>query len=62
MVSLSGPSHAEEITRRLPASVVAASGDLALARRVQQTFTTDRFRVYTNVDIPDDVAAQLDED
>ena len=30
---------------------MAASGDLALARRVQQTFTTDRFRVYTNVDI-----------
>ena len=51
VVSLSGPSHAEEITRRLPASVVAASGDLAVARRVQQTFTTDRFRVYTNVDI-----------
>jgi glycerol-3-phosphate dehydrogenase (NAD(P)+) len=51
VVSLSGPSHAEEITRRLPATVVAASGDLALARRVQQTFTTDRFRVYTNVDI-----------
>lgn len=51
VVSLSGPSHAEEITRRLPASVVAASGDLALARHVQQTFTTDRFRVYTNVDI-----------
>jgi len=51
VVSLSGPSHADEITRRLPASVVAASGDLALARRVQQTFTTDRFRVYTNIDI-----------
>ncbi len=51
VVSLSGPSHAEEITRRLPATVVAASGDLALARRVQQTFATDRFRVYTNVDI-----------
>ncbi len=51
VVSLSGPSHAEEISRRLPASVVAASGDLALARLVQQTFTTDRFRVYTNVDI-----------
>ena len=51
VVSLSGPSHAEEITRRLPATVVAASGDLALAKSVQQTFTTDRFRVYTNVDI-----------
>ncbi len=51
VVSLSGPSHAEEISRRLPASVVAASGDLALARSVQQRFSTDRFRVYTNPDI-----------
>jgi len=51
VVSLSGPSHAEEITRRLPATVVAASGDLPLARSVQQIFSTDRFRVYTNVDI-----------
>lgn len=51
VVSLSGPSHAEEISRRLPASVVAASGDLALAREVQRTFATDRFRVYTNIDI-----------
>lgn len=49
--SLSGPSHAEEITRRLPASVVAASDDLDLARRVQTLFSTDRFRVYTNSDL-----------
>jgi len=51
VVALSGPSHAEEIARRLPASVVAASGDLALAKQVQQMFNTDRFRVYTNPDI-----------
>jgi glycerol-3-phosphate dehydrogenase (NAD(P)+) len=51
VVVLSGPSHAEEISRRLPASVVAASGDLALAKQVQQMFSTDRFRVYTNLDI-----------
>jgi glycerol-3-phosphate dehydrogenase (NAD(P)+) len=49
--ALSGPSHAEEIARKLPASVVAASGDVALARRVQQMFSTDRFRVYTNQDL-----------
>lgn len=48
---LSGPSHAEEISRGLPASVVAASGDLRLARLVQQWFTTDRFRVYTSHDL-----------
>ncbi|MBW3541443.1 MAG: NAD(P)-dependent glycerol-3-phosphate dehydrogenase [Planctomycetes bacterium] len=51
VVALGGPSHAEEIARRLPASVVAASGDLDLARRVQELFTTERFRVYTNLDI-----------
>ena len=51
VVALIGPSHAEEISRRLPASVVAASGDLVLARRVQAMFTTDRFRVYTNLDL-----------
>ena len=51
VVALGGPSHAEEIARRLPATVVAASGDVALARQVQRMFSTDRFRVYTNVDI-----------
>ena len=51
VVALGGPSHAEEIARRLPASVVAASGDVALAHDVQQMFNTDRFRVYTNSDI-----------
>lgn len=51
VVALSGPSHAEEIARRLPASVVAASGDVALARHVQTMFSTDRFRVYTNADL-----------
>ena len=51
VVALSGPSHAEEISRRLPASVVAASGDLSLARQVQSLFSTDRFRVYTNLDL-----------
>jgi len=51
VVALGGPSHAEEIARRLPASVVAASEDLAVAKSVQQIFSTDRFRVYTNADL-----------
>ncbi|MBD3675027.1 MAG: NAD(P)-dependent glycerol-3-phosphate dehydrogenase [Planctomycetaceae bacterium] len=50
-ISLSGPSHAEEVARRLPASVVAACGDLSMARIVQERFNTDRFRVYTNSDL-----------
>lgn len=51
VVVLAGPSHAEEIARRLPASVVAASADHRLACQVQQVFSTDRFRVYTNEDV-----------
>jgi glycerol-3-phosphate dehydrogenase (NAD(P)+) len=47
---LSGPSHAEEVSRGLPTSVVAASEDTELARWVQQHFSTERFRVYTNLD------------
>jgi glycerol-3-phosphate dehydrogenase (NAD(P)+) len=53
---LSGPSHAEEVSRGLPTSVVAASRDPELARRVQTHFSTDRFRVYTN---PDPVGVEL---
>lgn len=48
---LGGPSHAEEICRRLPSSVVVASSDHELAKQVQSLFSTDRFRVYTNRDV-----------
>lgn len=48
---LSGPSHAEEVSRGLPTSLVAASIDPALASAVQEWFTTERFRVYTNADV-----------
>jgi glycerol-3-phosphate dehydrogenase (NAD(P)+) len=47
---LSGPSHAEEVSRGRPTSVVAASADHDLARQVQGWFNTERFRVYTNRD------------
>jgi glycerol-3-phosphate dehydrogenase (NAD(P)+) len=53
---LSGPSHAEETSRGLPASAVAASRDLELARSIQRTFSTENFRVYTN---PDPVGVEL---
>jgi glycerol-3-phosphate dehydrogenase (NAD(P)+) len=48
---LSGPSHAEEVARGLPTSVVVAASDWELAARVQRHFGTDRFRVYTNGDL-----------
>jgi glycerol-3-phosphate dehydrogenase (NAD(P)+) len=47
---LSGPSHAEEVSRGQPTSVVVAGRDMQLIRWVQQCFSTDRFRVYTNLD------------
>lgn len=53
---LTGPSHAEEVARDLPASVVAGSEDLEFAARVQAAFTSDSFRVYTS---PDGYGAEL---
>jgi glycerol-3-phosphate dehydrogenase (NAD(P)+) len=50
-VILTGPSHAEEVSRGIPTSVVAASSDQARAEAVQALFSTDRFRVYTNTDV-----------
>lgn len=48
---LSGPSHAEEVARGLPASVVAASPDAAFAARVQRVFSGGTFRVYAADDV-----------
>jgi glycerol-3-phosphate dehydrogenase (NAD(P)+) len=48
---LSGPSHAEEVSRGLPASVVVACSGMELASTVQQTLRNERFRVYTNPDV-----------
>jgi glycerol-3-phosphate dehydrogenase (NAD(P)+) len=47
---LSGPSHAEEIARGLPASVVVAGSSLALNQAVQESLSHAAFRVYTNSD------------
>lgn len=48
---LSGPSHAEEVARRIPTAVVSASTDLAVARAVQSVFMNDVLRVYTSDDV-----------
>ncbi|MCQ2353283.1 MAG: NAD(P)H-dependent glycerol-3-phosphate dehydrogenase [Victivallaceae bacterium] len=50
-VALSGPSHAEEVSRRLPTLVTAASADAEAAQLVQQVFMNDRFRIYTSSDV-----------
>lgn len=51
LVALSGPSIAAELANCLPATVVAASEDRAVARLVQQAFSSQWFRVYTNTDL-----------
>ncbi|MDA8442401.1 MAG: NAD(P)H-dependent glycerol-3-phosphate dehydrogenase [Peptococcaceae bacterium] len=48
---LSGPSHAEEVGRDLPTTVVAAAHSREVAERVQDYFMTPHFRVYTNPDV-----------
>ncbi len=48
---LSGPSHAEEVGKCLPTTVVVGAADKGLAKIVQDTFMTDFFRVYTSPDM-----------
>ena len=51
LAAISGPCHAEEAARALPASYVAASEDMNFAAAVQQLLNSERFRVYTNPDL-----------
>lgn len=51
VVALSGPSHAEEVARGVPTTVVSASEDLAAAERVQELLMNPSFRIYVNRDV-----------
>lgn len=51
LATLSGPSIAPELAKCMPATVVTASDNEQVAIRVQETFNTDWFRVYTNTDL-----------
>lgn len=51
VVALSGPSHAEEVARRIPTAVVAASRDKGAAELTQDLFMNPYFRVYTTDDV-----------
>jgi glycerol-3-phosphate dehydrogenase (NAD(P)+) len=48
---LSGPTIADELARRLPATACAAAEEEAFAERIQHTFTCPWLRVYTNLDL-----------
>ena len=56
VVALTGPSHAEEVSRGIPTAVLAASPSREAAELVQKTLSTDYFRIYTS---PDIVSAEL---
>ena len=51
VAALSGPSHAEEVGRRIPTACVAACSDILIAEWVQDLFMNERFRVYASSDI-----------
>lgn len=50
VVVLSGPTHAEEVSRGIPTTIVAASVDANVARKVQQVWSGPFLRVYTSAD------------
>lgn len=51
VVVLSGPSHAEEVAKDIPTSIVAASEDESRAKIIQELFSNSSFRIYTNDDV-----------
>lgn len=56
IVVVSGPSHAEEVSREIPTTIVASASSAKLAQEIQEIFTTPYFRVYTN---PDTIGVEL---
>jgi len=51
IAAVSGPTHAEEVSRRIPSASVAASEDIEVAMRVQNLLMNEYFRVYTSNDV-----------
>jgi len=51
LIVLTGPSHAEEVSRDIPTAVVAASTSLESAEKIQHLLTDSTFRIYTTTDI-----------
>jgi len=51
VAALSGPSHAEEVAMKMPTTLVAACESKSVREMIQEQFTTDYLRIYTNEDI-----------
>ena len=56
VVALAGPTHAEEVSRGIPTTIVAACEDAAKAKKVQEVWSGPLFRVYTS---PDPVGVEI---
>lgn len=51
LVALSGPTHAEEVAKELPTTIVSASYDLAASEFVKDVFSNENMKVYTTTDV-----------
>lgn len=51
VIALSGPNHAEEVSRKIPAATVIASKDLDVLSKVKEILETPYFKVYPHDDI-----------
>jgi glycerol-3-phosphate dehydrogenase (NAD(P)+) len=51
IVTVTGPSHAEEVARNVPTTIVAASADEQAATYVQQVLSSETLRLYRNDDV-----------
>ncbi len=51
IVVLSGPSHAEEVSRKIPTAIVSASSNMQAAEAIQKAFMNAYLRIYANDDI-----------
>ena len=50
-VLLSGPTHAEEVAKKMPSAILSVSEDFEAAKEVQQLFSNSYLRVYTGTDL-----------
>ncbi|MDP6648235.1 MAG: NAD(P)H-dependent glycerol-3-phosphate dehydrogenase [Candidatus Woesearchaeota archaeon] len=51
IATLSGPNHAEEVSRKMPTATVIASEDVGALKEIKKIFHTSYFRVFTHDDI-----------
>lgn len=51
IVNLTGPTHAEEVSQKIPSAIISSSKNIKLAEKIQKLFNRNYFRVYTSNDI-----------